>query len=296
MTMLRRGLNLNAIGIAATCPVGQDFRRWPSLMKHIERADIVIINAEGTIHHTASRPKARNLAAAARCIKESFAVPVVIVNASIEALDEEDLPGLRACDAIYVREEASLSYLAQLRIKASLAADLTLAEAFAAGAGSRHGLVVTDSVLPTVTADLRAAARRLRGRFRTMRPSKLWAYPSYFAYPYLLDLYGEGFMKSIIEAEQVLTGRFHAMLFCMALETPFLAMDSNSSKVSAVLQDALGSTSRQISNLDGMNSTGQILPFSGDELGKLRHYRSQATVRIGEMFRRIGSLAEAGEA
>ena len=103
-------------------------------------------------------------------------------------------------------------------------------------------------------------------------------------------------MKSIIEAEQVLTGRFHAMLFCMALETPFLAMHSNSSKVSAVLQDALGSTSRQISNLDGMNSTGQILPFSGDELGKLRHYRSQAAVRIGEMFRRIGSLAEAGEA
>jgi polysaccharide pyruvyl transferase WcaK-like protein len=296
MTMLRHGLNLNAIGVAATCPVGQDFGTWPGLMKHIERADVVIINAEGTIHHTASRPKARNLAAAAWRIKELRAVPVVMVNASIEALEKEDLPGLRACDAIYVREAASLSYLAQLRIEANLAADLTLAEAIVARAATRHGLFVTDSVLPKATADLRAAARRLRGGFRTMRPSKLWAYPSYFAYPHLLDLYGRGFLRSIAEAEQVLTGRFHAMLFCMALETPFLAMDSNSSKVSAVLQDALGSTSRQISSLDGMNSTGQILPFSDDELVKLRHYRNQAAIRIREMFHRIGSLAESGKA
>jgi Polysaccharide pyruvyl transferase len=284
MQMLRKGLRRSGIDVTATCPVGVDFEVWPGVRKHIAIADIVVINAEGTIHHTTSRAKARNLVTAARRIKMFRKVPVVIVNASMEALEASDIQDLRYCDEIYVRESVTLSYLKHMQREAKLSADLTLAEPLDLTLAERSGLFVTDSVLKSRAIELRQAAKRLGGEFQVMRPSKYWAYSAYFLNFNLLERYSSSYSRSIARAERSLTGRFHAMLFCMAQNTPFAAVSSNSSKVEAVLQDAFSSNSRLISGVNSLESVNEIQPFAISEIECLRLYRSLSALRIRDMF------------
>jgi polysaccharide pyruvyl transferase WcaK-like protein len=289
MQNLRASLQKHRISIIASFPLGIDFVSVPGSTQKIKSADLVIINGEGTLHHTANRPFARRLLTSIDRIKAVKPVPVFVVNATIEALAPEDLETLSRADGIYVRETASLNYLEGNGLQAKLAADLTLSVQFNVAPRERKGLFVTDSVLPAMTDKLAEAASRIGGTYQKMKPSRLWVYPSFVLFPQAIAKRKNQFANKIVSAECVLTGRFHAMLFCMALDTPFLSVGSNTSKVQSILSDAFGNTARCIVDPDTVKSQKDIPTFTPNELRNLAAYLKSAAERIESMWQEISA-------
>jgi polysaccharide pyruvyl transferase WcaK-like protein len=289
MENMRASLQKYHISIIASYPLGIDFASVPGSNQKIKSADLVIINGEGTLHHTATRPFARRLLNSIDRIKAIKPIPVFVVNATIEALAIEELETLSRADGIYVRESASLNYLASNGVKAKHAADLTLSVPFTLTPLARRGLFVTDSVLHVASDKLAEAASRLGGTYQKMKPSRLWVYPSYFLNPQTITNHKNQFTNKIASAEGVLTGRFHAMLFCMALDTPFLSVGSNTSKVQSILSDAFGNTARCIVDPDTVKSQKDIPTFTPNELRNLAAYLKSAAERIESMWQEISA-------
>jgi polysaccharide pyruvyl transferase WcaK-like protein len=277
---------------AAACPVGVDPLRWPTTAMNFSKVDGVVVNAEGTLHHTASRPKARKLAAMAQVLKTKYDVPVFMVNATIEALERQDFENLRSFDHIYVRERKSQSYLESVGIESNVTADLTLTSFTNDQSVVRKGIFISDSVIPEVRAQLQSYADQHKLPFLQMRPSRRWAYPRYFFAPQKLVKHAEDFVSKVASAQGVITGRFHTMLFCIATNTPFLAVGSNSGKIASVMLDALGSTERQLPNLQAVVGA-HVANFSNAELACLAAYRERAMVDSKSMFDHIADKTKA---
>jgi polysaccharide pyruvyl transferase WcaK-like protein len=291
MDQLKKGLSQHGIKILASCPVGIDYWRWPAIRRALPQAHAVVINGEGTLHHTATRPKARKLAAAVQQIEQNYRIPVVIVNATVESLETEDFESLKSCKAIFVRESRSEKYLKLNQVPCTLAADLTLANSDLPITLKPKGLLVTDSVIPIVAKSLQQYASEIKADFLKMRPSKIYAYPRYFLKPQILLDDANEFLNKIAAAEYVVTGRFHTVLFCIAMGTPFLAVASNTGKIAAVLMDVFGTTKRLAATFDDFTNENIVEPWSETELLQLQHYRAATQCRLEDMFKKVSEIA-----
>lgn len=85
--------------------------------------------------------------------------------------------------------------------------------------------------------------------------------------------------------ELVVTGRFHAVAFCLATHTPFVAVDSNTPKISSLVRDVFGDERRvipleAIANFDFTEFIG----WADGEEERLDHFLKTARARINGMF------------
>jgi hypothetical protein len=282
------GLEKQGLSVVARCPVGVDPFRWPPTRLGLQTADAIVVNAEGTLHHAARRKKARKLAAIAKRIKCVRDIPVIAVNATVEALEPLDFENLRTFDRIYARESKSLAYLEANGVECAFAPDLSLADEKPIYTGARHGLFVSDSIVSELADALQRFAEARGVSSANMRPSLFWAYPSYMFWPSALDNMAKQFITRIVQSEAVVTGRFHTMMFCIATRTPFIAVGSNSEKIAAVLQDALGSTSRQV-DVKALTPELRVPAFTTTELQLLSAYVTRAKTMIDTMFESISA-------
>lgn len=99
------------------------------------------------------------------------------------------------------------------------------------------------------------------------------------------------FIEKIQSKSFVLTGRFHTITLCVKTETPFVALESNTPKISALLTDIFGSDERIITR-EQLNEFEEQIPdkyltFSDVELVAIRKFNKRAMYLIDLMIKEI---------
>lgn len=238
---------LERAGTAATWfhPVRVDWREHPERLPRREDIDLVIVNGEGSIHHSATRPRAVYLPEIGPWAK-SIGVPAFLINATISDIDRPTADAISAFDGVFVREDASRRELAGWGVDSEVCADLTVGLEFAAR--PRGGICVTDSVLKDSNRRLRGLANERGWEYRRMVAGANEPYE-----PVAALARAQAFTDWLSSHDLVVTGRFHTVTLCIATGTPFVAVESNTSKISAFVRDVFGDR-RRVIGLDELKS------------------------------------------
>jgi len=308
MSTLTHLMASNDINIEFLWPVSKD---WTRFIDKIEDFDfeLIVVNGEGSIHHPATRRKARALLElgeySRKTGKKSF-----LINTTLFSLSDADFELLRYFDGIYARERSTQQLLLDQDIKANFCPDLSMFATVPFFSGIRQGTLYTDSVLPAVTQRLKETAaiknayflplQPQAGRLRNLAALGLRKTRRVFGYQPLParkskfkpnTKYQELFLK-IRQSEFVVTGRFHAATICLATMTPFIALESNTPKIEYLLRDALGNSERCFKNFDDLiraekeNASG-FQSFSEEEMKKLKEYLKDMPKHIDNMLRHM---------
>lgn len=101
------------------------------------------------------------------------------------------------------------------------------------------------------------------------------------------------FVRKIKSKSFVLTGRFHTVTLCIKTGTPFVAIESNTPKISGMLNDVFQSDKRLIQENEiekfMRNIPSDYLTFCENENDAISRYNSEATAKIKRMFDWIAS-------
>lgn len=250
-------------------PVAQDWRARLDELPKCGSVDAVIVNGEGSLHDSESSMRPDMLADVAKMAKEHLKVPAFLINATLFKNSLNLYKKLGGFQKIFVRDSLSLAELRRHQLDGTVVPDLTFAFPDVIETGiQREGVGATDSILSHVKRDIQKTCRRhgweycpmVRSRPPTFSPSDIGR-PLNLArkarnYMLTWGLGKETVLNSADEFVQwlkskriVITGRYHTATLCLLTRTPFVAIESNTPKISALLEDALGSNSRVIANV-----------------------------------------------
>lgn len=242
-------------------PMGRDWRNGIRDFSPFHGIDAVIVNGEGSIHHDATNSRAHYLTETARYFSDNFGIPSFLINATLYEIGDDIFGNLAHFDGIWVRESSSLNLLKTRGISARVAPDLTLMADAPPMPGRPLAVLATDSVIRTTSRQLRELSREKKwhysklthasrplprdrfGRLEVMRRYAKW----------LLAIVTQKntrnrheFLRYMASHKLVCTGRFHAVTLALATQTPFLAVESNTPKISSLTRDVFGTLERVV--------------------------------------------------
>lgn len=208
------------------------------IRRHLEGARVAIVNGEGSLH--SGRPIVDVMMRVGELARERGVTPALV-----NAQWHDNPPRVRELERFAMcsfRDEASLREAGTTNGRH--VADLLLHASNRPTAETRtRDLLVVDSVLKPKTAALYEDATRAGAPFRVMcdrnerRLPLRW--PLVWARRRLRGLEdGNLAMRDVATARFLVTGRFHAMLAAVQCRTPFLALESNTPKISRFVRDA----------------------------------------------------------
>jgi len=266
-----------------THTAGVDWRPIANDLGCRPRVDAIIVNGEGSIHHSARSPKSAYLPALAPFARERWGIPAYLINATITELGSAAINDLRAFERIYVRDSGSAAELGEARIEATVVPDLTLSIGPIETTEPRPGVLVTDSVRKDDSALLSRLARDRGWNYHPMqekRRSLLWHRSSRTS--------AGDFLSVLSSHSFVVTGRFHTVTLALAAEVPFVALESNTPKISWLLKDVFGHT-RRVLQADALHKSdlSEFKRWSLDESSAVRRFVLNVPERVRAMFSQI---------
>lgn len=252
-------------------PTATPWEDDPAFRAALAKAAVVVVNGEGTIHHANAR--ARALARLGPFCRRTAGVPAVLLNATLAANDAALYADIADFDLVYVRDSASAVEAAAFGVPgAKVCPDLSLLRDFGGG-GPHHPVArtprvaVTDSVLPRVSG-LLEELRRQRG----FQPSAL----RYDSERRRVEV--ECYADGLRGLDLLVTGRYHAVCFALNTATPFVAIESNTPKISSLLRDVFGSVRRLVSPRDVLSlRVEDHTRWTDDERAALAAFRQRRT-------------------
>lgn len=316
----------SGMDVIVSCPLGHDWEADDWLKMKVRKADICIVNGEGTMHDDA--PNAMRLGRLAKYCSEQ-GVPCFLINSvwqNNHALNEY------ACffSLIYVRDPLSQAELAKLGLSASVVPDLTLSLEVTGSSKPRRGIIINGSVLPQVLIEAWGEACNARDEdlrymsIRTLPPQPLKKSLEHFTatfsakrrkmirhiissffrrYPpsasgktlsrlrwRYATLSTDAFLKRIQESEGIITGRFHMVTLCLITKTPFYSLRSNTFKIEGLLGE-LGLGHRICLSYQEALSRRQAIEFSEVEHVSILRYIEGARIKASDMFQEIYKVA-----
>ena len=290
MSVIRDNFEMRGLSIAGRWPMGAEPHLGLSITPALRQADAVVVNGEGTIHNTHTRPGARRLLHSIKRALAATSAPLFLVNATIENLRPRDFEVLKLCERIFLRDRASCRYAEENGLDVVFTPDLCFSSSYRQQLKTNQH-VVTDSTIPITSASLHRWSRTVNARFLPMQLSRIRSMFRWAVTPRLHEKAADLYFSLISNASSVVTGRFHGSVFAMIGETPFLALGSNTSKIQSLLDDVLGERSRFI-GADQLDTPGLSVPaFSLEELSLVRAYRISAAALAQGMFDHIAQSA-----
>lgn len=247
----------SGIEIQRYVPARTQWRDNPELHDAMAKADLVIVNGEGTIHH--NRPAGRDLLEIASVARER-ACSTALINATWAENSPKFARLASQFDLISVRETTSQAELADQGVTARVIPDLALYAH--TPTGERHGIAVTDNVIASTSVALHKqmtqlgaqpisllygrrspieVARNLR-RYQLDPQARQHGWRAIFGAAFddwrMQSDDRDGFLRTLAGSELIITGRFHAMVLSLGAQTPVIAVPSNTHKNAATLRDA----------------------------------------------------------
>ena len=260
--------NLHPVG---SVRVSLDWRKQNEAL--VNGAELLIINGEGTLHH-GSR-KGRWLLEAASVVKANGG-KVALINALWQDNPADWASLIKNADILTCRDSKSAAAmsLATGRNDVRFIGDLSMSQSIAPQEISRNGLLVGDSVhseitnrlaafgdtvpnaeIVPVTSSLKFISPRLKGIRRIART----AYSDFMQSLYLKKHPKARFLNTehdyialLGQKSLSVTGRFHAVCLAIATHTPFVALQSNSWKIQALVDD-IGLSKDRVAGLEQLS-------------------------------------------
>lgn len=303
MENLIRLLAKQNIDVVWTWPVGIDWRKHKPKIRNKPRVDAIIVNGEGTIHHSANRKHARALSEFAIFSEHELNTPSYLLNATLYKNEAALYRNLKAYKAIYVRDKGSLEELNSFGLVGKYVPDLTFAKAKRHSRNPIKKGCVIDTALKSEIPILKEYCNKKSFDFRSMvvaRPSNANFFKSprpfvkniikWLASDHNVSLSPSDFIDYLNEYEMVITGRYHSVTMCLKNKIPFVALESNTPKITFLLEDALHSISR-IVKFDKLDQLDLELyeHYSKNELKSLQNFITRAETDIQLM---ISSVVE----
>lgn len=259
MRIIEQNLQSRGMEIAATSLVRNDWKRDEAFLNAMRSADLIVINGEGTLHHGSKQGS--RLLDVVDCLARGT-TPVALINAVYQDNPSAWNDRLARIDLISTRDSWSATEVEKaIGRKVGFVPDLSLAEGAIAtpAAAQRDRLLVGDSVNREIGrqllayADQRDDARYLPiltsikppkphypAPLRALRQAYIDLHATLFGWRHRHTAFNRteaGFLECLQSGYLHLTGRFHAVCLCLATQTPFLALESNSWKIAALLHD-----------------------------------------------------------
>lgn len=257
----------------ATHPVGAPLtaERSEALLRD---AELVVVNGEGTLHDDV--PRCRELAqfTALACARGRR---VAVVNASYVGNSPATTALFARADIVAFRDGPSARHFADAR-HTTVVGDLSLQSFPSLARPARpERIVFTDSVVPPQNRRIAQAALRLGAEYapvkdyltplknRTLRHALAGWLGSGPAGPGAWRTVATAltrtrrlrFARHLQDAGLVLTGRYHAVAFCLHNRIPFFYVASNTAKIEWLLSDAgIDAPAREFAALDALLAAG----------------------------------------
>ncbi len=315
MRIIEQNLKARGIEIAATSLVRNDWKRDEAFLNAMRAADLIVINGEGTLHH-GSKQGVRLLDVVDHPARG--ATPVALINAVYQDNPPAWNERLARVDLISTRDSWSAAEVEKaIGRKVGFVPDLSLAEGAIAtpGTARRDRLLVGDSVNRNIGRQLLAFAdQRDDARYlpiltsikppkphyppplRVLRQAYIDLHATLFGWRHRHTEFNRteaGFLKSLQSGYLHLTGRFHAVCLCLATGTPFLALESNSWKIAALLHD-FGLGAERIVTLDEARrriEANERFDFTPEESQTIAAGLAAASKGAGDLFDSLLALA-----
>jgi hypothetical protein len=299
-------LEKNGIDLIASHPAHSDWSADGAFLAAMERAQLIVVNGEGTIHHNSQTGRWLLRAGA---FAKARGIPAVLVNCGWEANGPEMVAMLDDFALISFRDHQSAAVMQGRPCR--VVPDLSLYPVGDVPLQHRtNGIGFTDSVdrFKALALDhcreiaggqtvsiiysragpagylrfMRAGVSLRRdlspmvfSRFLTMR-HRLWRAGS-------ADT--EAFLSRLAALKLLVSGRFHACTLALVTETPFVALPSNTGKIDGLIADAglepwRGDISLEPEQLHAAATRG----WSPAERQALREYRCAAQSQAEALF------------
>lgn len=312
MTNLYAILEKLNYSVSARSFVGDNWLENKKFCKNVNKADLVIVNGEGTIHH-GKKPGLRLLKIAEFVSDKN--IPCFLINTTYQANPKSYKHYLSKYEIISVRESYSQKELGILGIESLLVPDLSFFTSKESFELNRKYIGVTDSVYEDLSRELYLFANKngfkylpiiektLLDFFRPIKTIRrvISRNDSLLTILNKMNLYflrrkcrtrsSKEYIKSLQECKLVITGRFHTMCLCILTETPFIALKSNSHKMESLIID-VGIDQDRIKTLSelenfGENKFEQYSTFTKSEQVKIQRYLNYSKDKIEELFEKI---------
>jgi hypothetical protein len=298
-------LDKNNVEVIWTWDVSVDWRKHKNEIIKKPTVDAIIVNGEGTIHHSKDRKFAKALAEFAQFSNETLKTPSYLINATLYQNDAQEYKKLKEYRAIYVRDKGSLEDLESFGLFGKYVPDLTFAKnnhQYSSLLPTQKAVVV-DSAIKEDNPVLRSYAEKNKISFKSMivaRPSnaKFLRSPrpyvkniiKYIKTDRKISTAPSTYINYLRDYRLVITGRYHTVSMCLKNKIPFIAIDSNTPKIRYLLADALGQADRNINinELDNLDYfQGRV--FSDFEIKKMDIFLRSAEEMIDSMMSNIVS-------
>lgn len=289
-------------------PMGRDWRGRGEVAAALRTVDAVIVNGEGSIHNSARRDRAHYLTEIAAFARRTANIPSFLVNSSLFELEPVIIDNLRHFDALFLRESRSLAVLEGSAIRAEVVPDLTLLTPPPNATAPRKGILGTDSVKADVAARLKRLSREKGWHFSKLthaaRPLRTEHAPVEYLRRHAKWIHAllsgrntrdrRRFVAYLASHELLCTGRFHAVTLALATHTPFLALASNTPKISGLLEDVFGDSSRLVtlSTIEAVTDPAAYA-FRATEEAALTAFLESTRERAEAMFDSIRARIDA---
>ncbi|MFT5064800.1 MAG: hypothetical protein ACJAXK_001409 [Yoonia sp.] len=256
MTNIRTQLARRGITPEGSVKVSLDWREQNETL--VETADLLIINGEGTLHHGSRR--GRWLLEAAQAVKEAGG-KVALINALWQDNPADWTALVQDADILSCRDSRSMAALslATGRKDVRFIGDLSMSEPLPTATVPRDGIVFGDSVHAAITARLAelcntipnaeivpvtSSLKFISPHLKGLRKTARTVYAGLKQRRYLSKNASARFLNNQDDYVTMLntkalcvTGRFHAVCLAIATQTPFVAVNSNSWKIEALIED-----------------------------------------------------------
>ena len=317
---IERNLLQRDIKLVATNPIGKEWKKNRIFLEALKTCDIVIVNAEGTIHHCS--PYGLTLLEIVDATKK----PCILMNMTYQNNSDEYIDLIRKFTKVYVRESMSQKELASSGIDAKVVPDMTFDSSYEIADQRNTDIYITDSHDIKFSEALYTIAEKSQIKFLPiLAPYEKYSskkgfikkikysffmymgkvIPNIFPlrYSYLRYMYvcqEDIFIEDISHCSLLITARFHALCIAIQTLTPFIILKSNTHKIEGLLQDMQFSQDRiiELSTLEklvkNVGFSDSTFAFTASEIEKIRSYTKDAKMHIEHMFNDIARLSENG--
>ena len=163
-------LGKNDVEVVWTWAVSVDWRKHKKEIVNKPKVDAIIVNGEGTIHHSKERKFAKALAEFASFSNQTLKVPSYLINATLFKNDAQEYDKLKEYRAIYVRDKGSLQELNDYKLTGKYVPDLTFGknDHKYSKLNPSKGAVIVDSAIKQDNPILKSFAEKYNVPFKSM--------------------------------------------------------------------------------------------------------------------------------
>jgi hypothetical protein len=319
MRQIEEHLAERGIRVIGTSLVRNDWEKDKQFLQTMSEADVILINGEGTLHNGARHGE--------RLLKvvdhpARAATPVILINALYQDnpaswgryLDKMALIATRdswSAETIQHTTGRPISFVPDLSlgegllVDHSVRRDMLLIGDSISRETSRELLKIATShpnarLLP-ITRTIKASKPHFAPPLKAMREVYVHLHAALFAMRnrnVLFNRTEDEFIADLRRGYLHVTGRFHSVCFCLFTLTPFLALESNSWKIKALLHD-LGLPSNRlltISEVQRRIMNAESYAYREEEVRAIEAGLDLCKTRTRQLFDEIRRIVETASA